>query len=80
MVVIVHQAPGMAEPAEPLDRRTERIDEDLPIGVVADDLCALVAAAGHMIERARKLDAERSRHATIMGEEYSTFKTRSHNV
>ena len=61
--MVPHQAVGVAEPAEAADDAAELLEPVAPIGVEAVDRPALVAARGHVVVRAGKLDPERPRHA-----------------
>jgi hypothetical protein len=50
MIVIVHQAIGMADPVKPLVDLSERIQEKFTITVMLEDRLALVAARCDMIQ------------------------------
>lgn len=68
VVVVGHQAEGVAEPAPPLDRLRQDAQEGLPVVVVAVDGGTGVAAAGDVVDGARELEAERAGHRRISGE------------
>ena len=60
--MVGHQAPSMAEPAATSHRGGEHLQEAAAVAVVEKDLGPGVAARGEMIDGARKLGAERTRH------------------
>src|SRR5579859_1424106 len=62
MVVVVHQAPGIAQPVELPDHLAEDAQKALPVGVVLEDVLAPVAARGDVIERVGEFDADWTRH------------------
>ncbi|WP_245778800.1 hypothetical protein, partial [Dokdonella immobilis] len=57
MVVIAHQAVGMARPLEPLADLTQHLEEHRPIGIVDIDVLASITTRGDVIQRACKFDA-----------------------
>jgi hypothetical protein len=62
MKMIVHQAPGVDSPIGPLTRLGERLQEDLPVGVVPEDSLAMIAATQDMIQSPGKFDAQFTGH------------------
>jgi hypothetical protein len=62
MVVVRHQAVGMAENVIPRDDGREYEQETLAIDVVGEDGLASIAAGCDMVEPARELDAKRPSH------------------
>ena len=59
---------GVADPVVALIDVLQGLEEVLAIGVSAEDRLLLVAAGGHMIDRASVFDAEGTRHATRVAE------------
>ena len=57
MIVIVHQAVGMAKPAKTLNRIAERIKKPEAIGVIPKYMISCIATGGHVVYRAGKLYA-----------------------
>ncbi|HVT04933.1 MAG TPA: hypothetical protein VHL58_16335 [Thermoanaerobaculia bacterium] len=53
---------GVKDPASLGDDRTQQVNKAVPIGVVETDMATLVAAAGDMVDGARKGKAERPGH------------------
>ena len=62
IVVLVHQAVGVAPPVESLDHRRHHRQDGLPIIVVIADRLATVAAGRDVVDRTREFDAEGSGH------------------
>jgi hypothetical protein len=62
VVVISHQAIGVEEPCLVGDDGGEDVQEMAPIQRVAKDRSAFMAAAGDVVQRPGKLQAEGSRH------------------
>ena len=62
MVVVPHQAIGVEEPRLIGDDRGENVQEKTAIGGISKDRSPLMAPAGDVVERARELQAKRSRH------------------
>jgi hypothetical protein len=64
VVVVRHQAVGVNQPIEALAGCAQHIQERSPITIrIAEkDVSPLVAACRHMIQRAGKLQPQRSRH------------------
>jgi hypothetical protein len=60
--VITHQAVGMADPAVAFDDLREDTEEPLPVGRVAEDRGAFVAAGVDVVEGVLELDAQRPGH------------------
>ena len=68
--VVVHQAVGVAVPPEALDDRGESVQECFAVFVVAKHFLARIAARGHMIDSARKFDAQRAGHGDSLLAKY----------
>jgi len=66
VVVVVHQAVRMAHPRETFDDTGQHPHKRLAVLVVLANAFASVAAARHMVQRARKLDAEWSGHTLTL--------------
>jgi hypothetical protein len=64
VVVIAHEHEGMHPPAGPSTGFTQRLQEPLPLPVVAEDRFAPVSAIEHMVERSGEFDAGFAGHAT----------------
>ncbi len=62
VVVVVHQAVGMAEPPIAGDDLAEGLEKDLATRVVPEDLLPGVPPGGEMIDRTRIFDSEGPRH------------------
>jgi hypothetical protein len=62
MVVVGHQAVGVAAPAAAPDDFAERLQELATVGVDEEDGRAVVAARGDVVERAGELDPKGSCH------------------
>ena len=56
MVVIDHQAVGVADPVEVLDHRAEDAQERMTVFVVLLNRLATITAGGEVVERAGKFD------------------------
>jgi hypothetical protein len=57
MVVVAHQAIGMAKPMKSLGDLGKNIEKELPIGGVFKDRLSLVAAGCDMVERSVVFDS-----------------------
>ena len=62
MVVIVHEAIGMADPVVAFVDMLERPEKVLTVLIVLEDGLLLVAAGGHMVDSAGVFDAKRAGH------------------
>jgi hypothetical protein len=62
VVVLVHQASGVAKPVNLLDYLGEDVQKSMSIGIVVEDIFAPVTASGDMIESVGKFDANEARH------------------
>src|SRR5262249_33679429 len=62
VVMVIHEAIRVAEPVIPLDDLGEEGKKALPVCVIHVDGSARVAAAGHMIQSARKFETQGSCH------------------
>ena len=58
MVMVVHQAPGMAKPIELLDRLRQRLQKDSPILVILENGFTPVATRGDVIQGVGEFDAD----------------------
>jgi hypothetical protein len=56
MVVVGHEAVGMAEPAESLDRLGQGLEEGFLVHIVEEDFLAGIAAGGDVVHCARVLN------------------------
>lgn len=52
MVVVAHQAVGVAEPVEALDGLAKDGEEYLAVTVVSEDICTCVATGGNVVDSA----------------------------
>jgi hypothetical protein len=75
MVVIIHEAEGMAKPIVPSDNGSEDGKENLSILIIAENLVPRVPARSDMIDGSRIFDSQWSRHKTTLSENYLHFKT-----
>ena len=57
MIVIVHQAVGMAEPVKAVDDLGKSIEKKLPVGIVPKDGLLFVAPGGDVVKSTVVLDA-----------------------
>ena len=62
--MVVHQAVGMADPIVPLVGVLEGVQEVDTVLIGPEDRLPLIAAGGHMVDTACKLNAKGSGHAT----------------
>jgi len=62
MIMIVHQAVDMNDGTKPLDGRLQIGEKLLTIPETPEDLPALVASGGNVVEGAWKFDSERACH------------------
>ena len=60
VVVVVHQAVGVTKPAEARHYFTQGIQEQIAVGIIANDRLACIAAGGDAVDRAGKLDSQRA--------------------
>jgi hypothetical protein len=67
VVVVVHQAVGVADQAVPLDDVRNELEEAAAVGVVADDRLSIVAARDHVVEASGEGDAERPADSSRLG-------------
>jgi hypothetical protein len=58
MVVVPHQAVGVAEPVEPLDHRSQDLKELSPVLIVEEDILPSVPAGGDVVHRPFIFDAQ----------------------
>ena len=65
VVVVVHQAVGIAEPALLRDFLAKKIEKAVTILLIEEDLLSRVAARGYVVKRAGKFQAQRASHASI---------------
>jgi hypothetical protein len=63
--VVFHQAIGMDLPAGFLAGIAQRSEEGLTIFVIKEDRLTPISTAHQVVDGSRKLNAQRSRHATI---------------
>jgi hypothetical protein len=66
--MVLHEAIRVAEPVIPLDDLGEQDKKTLSVCVIRVDGHARVAAAGHMIQSARKFETQGSCHRRTMEE------------
>jgi hypothetical protein len=57
VVVVAHQAVGVAQPSAPGDGAPEQIEKVLPVGIILIDSRSSVAAPGHVVQGALELEA-----------------------
>src|SRR5262249_32141029 len=62
MVMVIHEAIRVAEPVIALDDLGEEGKEALPVCIIRVNGSARIAAAGHMIQSARKFETQGSCH------------------
>jgi hypothetical protein len=60
MIVIIHQAIGMAEPVEPRHSGSEDVEKQHPIIIITEDLTAGIPTGCDMVDRTRILYAQRA--------------------
>jgi hypothetical protein len=65
MIVVGHEAIGMAMPRKAPDDLAQHQEKDAVVFVIEKDRCACVAAAGEVVERTRKFEAEGASHRGI---------------
>jgi hypothetical protein len=63
MVVVIHQAPGVAHPVEAGTGIGEDVQPKQAVGIVVVDVFTAVATRGDVVESAGKFNAQRSGHA-----------------
>jgi hypothetical protein len=63
MVVIAHEAVGMAEPIEPPYNKAQNIEKCPVIGIVEKDFSLGIATRGYVVEGTRIFYAEGTSHA-----------------
>ncbi len=62
MIMVAHQAIGVAEPVKALSDMSQRAEEELAVGVVFEDRPLLIAAGSDVIEGAVVFDPQRVSH------------------
>jgi hypothetical protein len=62
MIVIIHQAVGMAKPVEPGNNGNEDVKKEQPILVVTKDRAAGIPSGGNMVNGTGILYAQWARH------------------
>jgi len=62
VIVIRHQAIRVAAPSQQLDHLFEQLEKSEPVAGVGEDFLSAVAAGGHVVGRAGRLEARRARH------------------
>jgi len=62
VVVVGHQAVGVAQPVKTLDDLPQGSKEGVTVLIVLKDVGAGIAPGGHMVQRAVELDSEGSGH------------------
>ena len=62
MVVVVHKDLGMTAHLVVLDHFGQGADEPLPVGIIADNGPAVIAACRHMVDGAGVAEAQRPSH------------------
>jgi hypothetical protein len=67
VVVVAHQAVGVAEPGEAVDDAGERCEEGGPVVGVEIDVLASVAARDQVVETIGDDDSQGTRHARNLG-------------
>jgi hypothetical protein len=67
VIVVAHQAVGMAPPSEPVDDVRERLQECPPVLVVEKDRFSRIATRSDVVERSSELDPQWPSHASILG-------------
>ena len=55
MIVVVHQAAGVAQPVEPFDHLRQHLKKPLQVDVIQVDLLTAIAAGSDMLKSAREL-------------------------
>lgn len=66
MVVVAHEAIGIEPPVLLVYFLRQEVKEDQPVGVVEEDVLALVTPGGEVINGAVKFEAERAGHEEIL--------------
>jgi hypothetical protein len=66
MVVIAHEAVGMAEPIEPLYNKAQAIEKCPVIGIVEKDFCPGIATRGYVVQGTGIFYAEGTSHARLL--------------
>jgi hypothetical protein len=59
VVEVVHQAVGVTKPAEARDYFTQGVQEQIAVGIIANDRLACIAAGGDVVNRTGELDSQR---------------------
>jgi hypothetical protein len=75
MVMVIHEAPAMAEPMESLDNKPEQIEEVFSIFVTSEYSAPCIASCGHMVEGTRVFYPERTSHIATLSNQFLYFKT-----
>jgi len=73
--MIGHLAVGVAAPVEALADRSQHRQPVEPVFIVPEDFLPAVATGGYVVEPARELDAEWSRHALKRRRKMLDYKT-----
>jgi hypothetical protein len=75
MVVIAHEAVGMAEPIEALYNKAQDIEKCPVIGIVEKDFSLGIATRGYVVEGTGVFYAEGASHAYSLSQEMMKYKT-----
>jgi hypothetical protein len=62
MVMVIHEAPGVAKPMESLNYKPEQIEEVFSIFIDSEYPVSCIASGGHMIQGTRIFYPERTSH------------------
>jgi hypothetical protein len=62
MVMVVHQAIGVAEPIVPMGNICKSIQKDLSVPIVSENCLSFVSSARDVIDSTWKLYTQRTRH------------------
>ena len=76
--MVIHEAPGVAEPTEPLDNKPAQIEEVFSIFVSPEYPAPGIASCSHMVEGARIFYPEWTCHIARLSNQFLHFKTPYH--
>jgi hypothetical protein len=75
MVVIAHEAVGMAVPVEPLYNKAQDVEKRPLIGIVDKEFCPRVATRGYVVQGTGIFYAEGASHECLSSQEMMKYKT-----
>ena len=75
VVVVGHQAVGVADPRESSDDLAQELEKSRPIGISEEDPASIIAATGDVVQSSFEFDSQWTRHGPSLAWRRPKIKT-----